>query len=51
MCQPHPKRPIEVFQDKLNNLEHAIRDIEEELVVAGDFNAKAVNGGRGKAGQ
>ena len=40
-----PSDPIEVFQAKLDNLEDAVLDMEGELLVAGDFNAKALEQG------
>ena len=43
-----PRDPIKVFQVNLNNLNYAIRDVEGELIVAGDFNAKALEYGKAR---
>ncbi|KAK2574827.1 hypothetical protein KPH14_013049, partial [Odynerus spinipes] len=44
-CYLTPNEPIADFRAKLDGLEDAVRDMEGELVVAGDFNAKALEWG------
>ena len=41
-CYLTPNESIGDFQAKLDSLEDIIRDIGRELIVAGDFNAKAL---------
>ena len=41
-CYLTPNESIGVFQAKLDCLEDAPRDMEGELIVARDFNAKAL---------
>ncbi|XP_053597652.1 uncharacterized protein LOC128668525 [Microplitis demolitor] len=44
-CYFTPNERIADFQAKLDGLEDAVRDMEGKLVVAGDFNAKALEWG------
>ncbi|XP_033228825.1 uncharacterized protein LOC117180435 [Belonocnema kinseyi] len=41
-CYLTPNEPIKDFQTKLDNIEEMLQDTEEEIVIAGDFNAKAL---------
>lgn len=44
-CYLTPNEPIGVFQNKLNNMEDDIRNIQGQIFLAGDVNAKALEWG------
>lgn len=44
-CYLTPNEPIDAFQQKLNKMEDDIIGFKEKLLLAGDFNAKAVEWG------
>ena len=41
-----PSQSINEYQTKLEGLEDAVRDMQGELDIAGDFNAKALDWGK-----
>ncbi|XP_008548136.1 uncharacterized protein LOC103571673 [Microplitis demolitor] len=45
LCYFTPNEPIAAFRRRVNELERVIRNLEEEVVVGGDFNAKSTNWG------
>lgn len=44
-----PYETISCFYEKTNDLEHTLRDMEGNLSVAGDFNAKTLEWGMQKS--
>lgn len=44
-CYLSPNDKIEEFRDKLDDIENTIRNIEGEIIIAGDFNAKSCDWG------
>lgn len=48
-CYLTPSEKIDEFQEKLDELEDTLRDMEGEILIAGDFNASAVEWGEDRS--